>query len=108
VRIDGLTSYTVRVTNTGTGPDTNVRLGATVPPEMQYVGEGQGGTTAIEADGNKLTFGAVPTLAAGASATWTVNVKALRPGDARFGVQMISDSLTKPVDESESTRVLEK
>jgi hypothetical protein len=50
----------------------------------------------------------VPTLAAGASATWTVEVKAVRAGDARFGIEMTSDSLTKPVDESESTRVIEK
>jgi hypothetical protein len=32
----------------------------------------------------------------------------VRPGDARFGVEMTSASLTKPVDESESTRVIEK
>jgi len=108
VRIDGTSAYTIKVTNTGTGPDTNISLGATVPPELQYVGQGAGGTTQIQANGNKLKFGTVPTLAAGASATWTVEVKAVRAGDARFGIEMTSDSLTKPVDESESTRVIEK
>jgi uncharacterized repeat protein (TIGR01451 family) len=108
VRIDGTTAYTIKVTNTGTGPDTNVSLGATVPPELQFVRQGTGGTTQVQANGAKLKFGTVPTLAAGASATWSIEVKAVKAGDARFGIEMISDSLTKPVDESESTRVIEK
>jgi uncharacterized repeat protein (TIGR01451 family) len=108
VRVDGTSAYTIRVTNTGSGPDRDINVAATVPAELQYVGEGQGGTTRIQADGQKLRMGTVPTLAPGASAQWIVQVRAVRPGDARFGVEMTSASLTKPVDESESTRVIEK
>jgi hypothetical protein len=64
--------------------------------------------TQVKAYVAKLKFVTVPTLAAGASATWSIEVKAVKAGDARFGIEMISDSLTKPVDESESTRVIEK
>ncbi|HYE21076.1 MAG TPA: CARDB domain-containing protein [Tepidisphaeraceae bacterium] len=107
IRVDGNSAYTIRVTNTGTGPETNVRLFATVPAELTYAGAGADSATRITADGNKLTFAPVATLAPGQAATWTVQVKAVRPGDARFGVEMRSDSLDKPVDETASTRVVD-
>jgi uncharacterized repeat protein (TIGR01451 family) len=99
------TTYTVTVRNEGSGADNNIELKAVLPPELQFVRAGAGGASNITAQGQNLTFGPVPTLASGATATWTIEVKALRPADARFYVEMNSSSLGRPAAETEPTRI---
>jgi len=106
IRIGGNTVYTISVKNEGSGPDSNVRLRATLPEELEFV-SGKG-VSQVTADGRTITFAPVPTLAAGQTANWQVEVRAVRPGDARFSLEMTTDSLTKPVMESEPTRVVER
>jgi uncharacterized repeat protein (TIGR01451 family) len=105
IRVGGTTTYTIVVKNEGTGPDTNVTIRASLPPELQYVGA-QKNPADVKVDGNNITFGPVKTLAPGATATWTIEAKALKPGDLRFGMELTSDSLTKPAVETEPTRVV--
>jgi len=102
IGVNGNTVYTITVINQGTGPDSNIRLTATLPEEQQFVRAG--GSTNITNQGRTLTFGPVATLEAGARVTWTVEVKAIRAGDVRFGLEMISDSMSQPAGETEPTK----
>jgi uncharacterized repeat protein (TIGR01451 family) len=106
IRVGGTTTYTITVKNEGTGPDTNVLVRATLPPEMQYVATNQKNATDVKVEGQNLTFGPVKTLAPGATAAWTIEAKALQPGDVRFSLELTSDSLTKPAVETEPTRIV--
>ncbi|MDB5297005.1 MAG: hypothetical protein JWO31_2988 [Phycisphaerales bacterium] len=104
VGVNGNTVYTINVKNQGNGPDNTIALKAVVPPEFTFVKGG--GATPVTASGQNLTFAPVAALAPGAEVNWTVEVKAAKPGDARFYVEMTSGSLSRPVAENESTRVL--
>jgi uncharacterized repeat protein (TIGR01451 family) len=94
--------YRISVTNQGSGADHNIRVTATLPAQLQYVSAQ--GTTEAAAEGPTVRFAPVQTLAPGRSATWELTAKANQPGDVRFEVQLESESLTRPVNENESTR----
>jgi hypothetical protein len=81
--------------------DTNIRVVAEAEDAAQIVATG--GAVTAQISGNKATFAPVATLAPKARVTMTVTVKALKPGDTRFKVQMISDQLGRPVEKTEST-----
>src|SRR5204863_23711 len=53
VQVGTSTTYTITVKNQGSGPDANIRLAATLPPEMKFVRGG--GASEIRADGQKLS-----------------------------------------------------
>lgn len=99
--------YIITVTNQGTAIDTNIRITAEVQPEADFVSaEGPVPGTAA---GKVVTFQPLPTLAPKAQAVYKVTVKAVKPGDTRFKVQMSSDNIgtSNPVTETESTRFYE-
>jgi hypothetical protein len=54
-----------------------------------------------------LTFEPLKTLRPKAKAIWRVIVTALKKGDTRFKTTMNADELTRPVEETEATRVYE-
>jgi len=97
------TVYHIEVKNQGSGPDNQIALKAVLPPEMQFVRGG--GATNVTADGQTLNFAPLPTLAPSATAKWTVEVKALKAADARFYIEMGSESLTRTAAETEPTRI---
>ncbi|HEV7299754.1 MAG TPA: CARDB domain-containing protein [Tepidisphaeraceae bacterium] len=103
VRIGESAYYTIKVTNQGTGPDTNIGITATLPPELQFV-SGSGASQA-QNQGQEVRFAPVPSLAAGKSIEWNVEAKATKAGDVRFRLDMNSDSLGKNVTETEATRL---
>jgi uncharacterized repeat protein (TIGR01451 family) len=103
VRVGEATSYRVTIKNVGSGPDADVRVSAVVPEQLEYV-QATGPTQAKAAAG-RVTFDPLPTLAAGQSVTWTVEVKAAAAGDVRFRVEMTSGSLKEPVVGTESTKL---
>ncbi|HEX8340242.1 MAG TPA: hypothetical protein VF624_04970, partial [Tepidisphaeraceae bacterium] len=107
VRVGANTTYTITARNEGTGPDKNIALTAKLPPELQFVRSAPGGASTVTAKGQDLTFGPVADLAAGASVTWTIEVKALQPGDVRFYTALKSDSLGEAANETEPTRIIE-
>jgi uncharacterized repeat protein (TIGR01451 family) len=106
VRVGKSTVYTITVTNQGTGADSNVLIKVLVPPEEQYV-DGSGATR-VHADGQSLLFEPVETLAPKQTAQWRVEVRGVKAGDARFNVELTSNSLTRPATKSESTRVVDE
>jgi len=106
VRVGNDTTYTITVKNQGSGPDSNIVVHATLPPELQFVSGD--GASKVSANGQELTFAPVQTLNAGETAQWTVEVRALRPADVKFVFDMKSDSLgNQAAIETEPTRLLQ-
>ncbi len=95
------TVYQIRVTNQGNAEATNIRLVGDYE-DMAYVNSG--GHTPITQSGKNLSFGSF-SLAAKASASWQITLKATGVGDQRFHLEMNSDQLQRPVNETESTTV---
>lgn len=98
-------TYLIVVTNQGSATGTNIRVTCTVPDEQEYV-SGTGPSQA-SVSGKKVTFAPLATLAAKAKATYRVVVKGTKAGDVRFAVELISDQMTSPVNETESTHQYE-
>lgn len=105
VQVGAETTYTINVRNEGSGAESNIRLRGTLAPEMEFVSAK--GVTDVEADGRELTFGPISELDPGAVATWTVVVRATRPADTRFGLELNSDALGRPAVETEPTRIFD-
>jgi len=101
LEIGDSTVYEVRVTNQGTAQATNITL----------MGEFEGfshvdssGHTTIRHEGKHLAFGGF-SLAAKESVTWKITLKGEAVGDHRFHLEMNSDQLQRPVNETESTTI---
>lgn len=105
VEVGEHTTYVITVTNQGTAPSTNINVTCTIEDNMQYVSS-TGATSASISNGT-VTFAPLERLSPKAKATWQVTVTALKPGDVRFKVTMTNDELTRPVEETEATRVYE-
>jgi uncharacterized repeat protein (TIGR01451 family) len=99
----GTTTYNIVVHNPGTKTATNVRVVATVPDQMEV--SRAAGTADFRKEGQRVIFEPF-TLQAGNDARFQIDVKALRPGDIRFKVDLTADSLEAgPVQQEESTTV---
>jgi hypothetical protein len=95
------TTYTIRVTNQGNSPITNVRINGRRDLESQEVVSGTGATeVTTAADG--VTMAPVATLGAKQTVEWRVVVRATRVENALFEVRMVSDQLREAM-ETEST-----
>lgn len=103
VEVGADTAYEIRVTNQGSREATNVEIHALVPREMQVRG-GQGPTN-YRTDGQEVIFAPLPKLAPRADAIYRVFVRGVGVGDVRFRARLISDSLSEPVIEEESTKI---
>jgi len=101
IEVNGQETYVITVTNQGTAVDTNIKIGCTMEDTQSYVSSS--GATTGTAAGKAVTFAPLASLAPKAKAEWRVVVKALKAGDIRFAVQLDSDVLTRPVNETEST-----
>jgi uncharacterized repeat protein (TIGR01451 family) len=103
IRVGDSVVYRVTVQNQGTGADHNIGVTATLPPELQYTTSE--GPTQAKPEGQTIRLGTLETLAAGQSAVWRIEAKALRGGDVRLRVDLKSDSLSQPAMETEPTRL---
>lgn len=97
------TTYVIQITNQGTAPDHNVRLEATVPPELEIVRAS--GDTEGRIDGRQISFAPYEVLQAKEIIQYRVVARAVAEGDARFRAQMQSDLIRTPVPQEESTQV---
>ena len=98
-------TYVITVTNQGSAPDTNIIVKCMLEENMQYVSS-SGATSGTSSDG-MVVFDALGSLAPKAKATWRVVVKAVKAGDVRFKVAMMSDELGRDVQETEATNFYE-
>lgn len=103
IEVGGTLTYTITVTNQGSQTATNVAINCVVPPELEYVSGG--GATTASADGKNVRFAPLASLPPKGQARFTVTVKGVRDGDARFRVSMMIDQINSPVEETESTHV---
>ena len=100
ILVGNTTTYTVRITNQGSGDLTNIKTSGAFPKELAPV-SAQGGTV----NGQIVTFSTVPRLASKQSIEFKVTARGVSEGDARVKFTFTEDSLTSPVIEEESTRV---
>ena len=105
VKVGARTTYVISVTNQGSAAATNVHIACILEDNVQYVSSA--GATAGSAEGQRVNFFPLSTLAPKAKAAWRVVVRAVRPGDVRFKVVLNVDQLTRPVQETESTYLYE-
>jgi len=105
VEVGDQTVYVIRVTNQGSAPDSDVRIVADLPDEQTFVSAT--GTTSATPRGQRVTFAPVRTLGVGAVAEWRITVRANAGGDVRFRVEMNTEELSSPVNETEATNLYE-
>lgn len=112
------TVYTIRLTNQGSEPLTNLVVACSIPPEFEYVdSEGHPSTLPAEArntgDGRFVIFkpfngaNGEPGMLPGKQVFYQIRVKSTRPGDARFAIEVRSDQIKKPIVDEESTQVFD-
>lgn len=105
IRVGGRTTYEITVINQGSAEVTNISLDTELDERTRFAtadGPSPFGRTDVGA-----SFRPLPTLGPGQRATFRVVVDAQAPGDTRFRVNMRADQLTRPVIETESTRIVE-
>ncbi|MDR1535420.1 MAG: DUF11 domain-containing protein [Planctomycetota bacterium] len=106
VILNGQVTYSVTASNTGSREATNLRYTITLDEGMEYV-SGSGATPVTQVSPKALSFAPLPVLAKGATAAWTVTVKATGTGDKRFRADLITNELETVVSKSESTNFYE-
>lgn len=109
IQVGQTTVYTIEVTNQGSATGRNVRIVARMEDSMQFV-SAVGATPGVHdgsATAGVLTFQPLVELPSKAKATWKVTVRAVKPGDVRFHVEMNEDQLGRPVTETEATNFYE-
>jgi hypothetical protein len=97
---------TIKVANQGSAEATNLGLSVTVPEGLKVVGSKGPGAEARQ-EGPTLRFAALPKLAAGAEATFTVEAEAVRKGPARLRAELSADQAGGPLQSEAALTVLE-
>jgi uncharacterized repeat protein (TIGR01451 family) len=98
--------YEVQVKNQGSAEDLDIRLQATLPPQLRFL-DGSG-DTAVHGQGQDVQFEPVARLAPGDVMTWRVRAKVLQPGQARLALEMTSRATQQPIIEQEPTTLIER
>jgi uncharacterized repeat protein (TIGR01451 family) len=94
----------VTVTNQGSAPDNNIVVKVNFEENLDYVASA-GPTPGKSEDVKSVEFAPLASLGAGQKATWEVTAKAAAEGDHRTTVVMTSDAISRPVQETEATRI---
>lgn len=107
VEVGAEATYEIVVSNRGTRADAQVRIEATLPPEMQVVSAE--GPAAHTVDGQRVIFEPLGRLDPKSEVTYKIKIKALSAAqDPRVvRVQATSSALTTPVSREESTLIYE-
>jgi len=100
IQIGETTTYTLKVTNQGSAPLTNVKLVCTMETDaMAMVSSSEQGTVA----NGVITFPAIATLAPKATKTYTVTVRATKEGQVQFKAEASSTEITRALIKTETT-----
>jgi uncharacterized repeat protein (TIGR01451 family) len=103
VEVGSDTTYEIRVTNTGSKDETDVKVVCTIPQQMKF--KAADGPGRFEVTGAEVVFDPVKRLPAHGDVIYKVTVTAKIKGDARFKATLTAGGLTEPVIRQESTRV---
>jgi len=105
IRVGGRTAYDITVVNQGTADATNVALEFELDERTSL--QNAEGPSPFARTETGAAFRPIDVLAPGQRVTFRVFVNADAAGDTRFRVNMRADQLTRPVVETESTRIVE-
>jgi uncharacterized repeat protein (TIGR01451 family) len=103
IEVGNETSYEVRVTNTGSKTETDLKVVAVLPEKLEF--KGAQGPVRYHEEGRTVVFEPLPKLVPRADAIYRISARATAPGDVRFKVQVTSANLIEPVVEMEATRI---
>ena len=103
VEVGSETTYEIRVANTGSKDETDVKLVCVIPPQLKFKSARGPGTVAVV--GSEVVFEVLKTLPARPQVTYKITGSAKEKGDARFKASLTAGGLTEPVIKQESTRV---
>lgn len=103
IEVGGETTYEIRITNTGSKPETDIKVVCMLPDKMEF--KSAQGPTRFVPEGKTVVFEPLPKLAARADALYRLTVKTVAAGDVRFKTEVTSTTLVEPVLEMEATRI---
>lgn len=103
IEVGGDTTYEVRITNTGSKLETDIRLVCEVPEKMLF--KGASGPTGFVQNGQQVTFAPLAQLGPRSEAVYRITVRANTAGIATFKSQITSAILVDPVHKEEATRI---
>jgi uncharacterized repeat protein (TIGR01451 family) len=103
VEVNGEAVYEVRVTNTGSVTETDVKVVCTLPEKAQL--KAAGGASNGRVEGTEVVFEPLPRLAPKADAVYKVTVKCTAAGNMHLKARVTSASLVDPVTKDETTRI---
>lgn len=102
----GEINYTIVAQNYGSANDRDVAVVVTLPEGVTIAANGVQGPTQPKAEGQKLTFPPMATLAPNQPQQWTIKVTApAQPGEKRCRVELRSASVVAPIIRTETTRI---
>jgi hypothetical protein len=103
VEVGSDTTYEIRVTNTGSKDETDLKLVCTIPAQMKF--KAADGPGRFEIVGGEVVFSTLKRLPARGDVIYKVTCTAKTKGDARFKATLTAGDLSEPVIRQESTRV---
>jgi uncharacterized repeat protein (TIGR01451 family) len=105
VEIGVETAYEIHVRNDGTKAAENVSICCELPTAVELL-RAEGATTSTRSASEKgvLTFHPISLIDPGKTAIYRVYVKGLKPGNHRFRVRLIADSIKEPLVCDEMTK----
>ncbi len=105
IEVGAETTYEIKITNTGSKTETNLKLACKIPTLMEF--KTAQGPVRFNQIGADIVFEPLAKLAPKADVVYKVIVKAKTKGDARFRTQLTSTNLVEPVVKVEATRIYE-
>ena len=102
IELGAESTYEIRVTNSGSKPDNNVRVQLQLPPGLELVNSDSQYNTDNR---GLLEFATRPQLMPGAEVTHRIRVRGTAPGTHIARAVVVSDLSSVPVTKEESTLV---
>ncbi|MCE9530904.1 MAG: DUF11 domain-containing protein [Planctomycetes bacterium] len=103
VEVASDTAYEIKVTNTGTKAETDVKLVCTIPAQLKL--KNIQSSQKYDVVGNEIIFQPLSRLAPRADVVYKLTLTAVAKGDARFKASLTTSSLVEPVVKIEPTKV---
>ena len=99
------TTFEIRVANSGSKSEENVKLVCTIPPQMKL--KSAAGPVKYDVVGSEVVFEPLGKLTPKADVLFKVTCTATAKGDARFKAQLGAAGLVEPLVKQESTKIYE-